>query len=529
MTPSYQNLWHRVTSRVSWQHFWMGLWLASWPVAVFLSANVGRLFSFGDLFLFYSLIAALCCLGLFVVGARERIALWGMVGFVLFFSFRDICDFPDHHWPSLMLYLETVHLKMVYVYLFFCAVILAFVWHFLRYTGFQRFLRYSLVSLPFLPWAETLWHAWPSREGRPLLDSMPDIVFKKKPNVYFLMIDGYPREDTLRHVLGGAQGLGTTLKRYGFFVASQSTSNYHFTAASLSSELMMSYHHSEKKFFDDHLFFLYPIVGDNRVVHVFKNHGYDFVFAPSGVLGEMACWGKEDVCLTKNSASEMKHCLIGLTPLACVPMKHVYSEPSRVEVFLKKRLRASGPQKPFFILAHFMQVHDNTVTQDGVSLVKPDHVVVDKPSIDRAHRACQQFDQKIEQLVRTIQKDDPEALIVINSDHGLLMKLDAAMSRKERRHFWMMSRTQYGADDLRQRMNNLIAVYIPAFRSAPGRYHRYFYDDMTPVNIWRCIFSYLSGGKVPLLKDRNFLALFDESRRKYYIREEVTHVVKPQP
>ena len=64
----------------------------------------------------------------------------------------------------------------------------------------------------------------------------------RKPDIYYLILDGYANSSTLKEVYGyDNQGFEDYLEEKGFKVASESRSNYAITALSLASSLNMEY------------------------------------------------------------------------------------------------------------------------------------------------------------------------------------------------------------------------------------------------------------------------------------------------
>lgn len=115
--------------------------------------------------------------------------------------------------------------------------------------------------------------------------TLPAIKRDQLPDIYYIILDSYPRQDVLQGVYGfdNSQFLDH-LEESGFYIASDSRSNYVFTSLSLSSSLNSGYLQElignyDRESTEDSV--LWPLIQENAVVTLAKRMGYRFAFLHS--------------------------------------------------------------------------------------------------------------------------------------------------------------------------------------------------------------------------------------------------------
>ena len=103
------------------------------------------------------------------------------------------------------------------------------------------------------------------------------------PDVYYILVDGYSREDVLKNIGGpDVSGFLNQLTQMGFYVARCSLDNYDYTTVSLSSSMNMDYldalkvpiHPGEPAFKYDEF---ENLLQNNRARQIFESMGYQYV------------------------------------------------------------------------------------------------------------------------------------------------------------------------------------------------------------------------------------------------------------
>jgi len=123
---------------------------------------------------------------------------------------------------------------------------------------------------------------WGGSDGQPVEDqslfpiSLARPNLERTPDIYYIILDGYGRADVLKESFRFDNSeFIDYLTRQGFFVASESLSNYPLASEpSMASSLTMRY----LEIFEDPL----PLVKENAVAQLLSKIGYQYVHVGSG-------------------------------------------------------------------------------------------------------------------------------------------------------------------------------------------------------------------------------------------------------
>lgn len=278
-----------------------------------------------------------------------------------------------------------------------------------------------------------------------------------RPDIYYLILDGYGRHDALGDF--DNSDFLKELERRGFYVASDATSNYMFSMQSLASSLNLAYldqlQHRVPKSQRDYL----DLVQNNALVEILKKLGYTYVhlqsgwsitndsphadilvqFTPSGVestvleTGKPPSYPSRSVAVGAGNVSFIRE-LLNTTALRVVLSNSLLREshgrynwwaPERaLQMFdyLAEPIETPGPK---FVFAHILKPHKPAtfdrhgnmfLSKGGDVGFSDDH----DPSVPDAY---------IGQLIHTnllvlrsidgiLEHSDGAAIIVIAGDHG---------------------------------------------------------------------------------------------------------------
>ena len=101
------------------------------------------------------------------------------------------------------------------------------------------------------------------------------------PDIYLVLLDGYPRADTLRSLFGyDNSGFIDAMRRRGFTVAEHSRSNYSFTLGTLASMFSNSYPPDEALSTSDNTATLSGLVSNGAVFQTLRQAGYRIETVP---------------------------------------------------------------------------------------------------------------------------------------------------------------------------------------------------------------------------------------------------------
>lgn len=237
---------------------------------------------------------------------------------------------------------------------------------------------------------------------------------------------------------------------------------------------------------------------DNRVYLEFKNRGYRIVAINDGYYGH--CGLGEHLCIRKGVADI--HRLHDIRFLERTPFKkplndldmifnifdtpvNLWPFPNRMEMPDIISSLGELPEGPNFVYIHYALPHYPFRFAEDCSYRRFDDV-----SLGYAHQLrC--ATKTLPRLARAIVTADPEAIIVIQSDHGISIY---------GQHLKPVS--ELSDAELRENLS-----IFSAFR-LPDRCREHLRPGLTPVNTFRLIFACLDGRTPDLLEDRMFAVYY---------------------
>jgi len=263
-----------------------------------------------------------------------------------------------------------------------------------------------------------------------------------RPDIYYIILDGYARDDILGSVYGFDDSEFTGwLNACGFNVARHSRSNYSQTYLSLASSLNMTYLDSVAAKVgpeSDNRSVLIRMINDSRVVRELRNRGYTVASFASGYTGTDL--KDADVHFAPRWAlSEFQNVLISTTALPLVLDKLVKKSQfdlhrERILYAFQHLPDAARLRHPVFVFCHVLSPHPPFVFGANGEKVNPrgfftmteggNYQTVDKEQVRREYvekyRAQLQFiTAKTRTMVERVLAESPTPpLIILQGDHG---------------------------------------------------------------------------------------------------------------
>lgn len=335
-------------------------------------------------------------------------------------------------------------------------------------------------------------------------ETLSDEEKQRLPDVFYLILDGYARQDTLQRLYSFDNSkFMTFLSQSGFFIASQSYANYPQTYLSLASSLNSTRLDFLAEQFSDtnSVQPLVEMIQNNRLFEILKKWGYKTVAFSSGYSGTEI--RTADVYIARSiPGREFINTLINMTFLAALKLPFFDLSVSQADIH-RERIRQTLQEipelafsEPVCVFAHIICPHPPFVfAADGKSLDQSERFTLfdgndwgsDKETYRKLYTdQLLYLNQLVEKTVAdTLNRPGRPKILVIQSDHGPGSKLD-----------WQ----NIDQTDLQERFGILNAIYF-----SDGDYSR-FYPEITPVNTFRIILNRIAGEKVELLPDRSFFA-----------------------
>lgn len=307
---------------------------------------------------------------------------------------------------------------------------------------------------------------------------------ERRPNIYYVVLDGYARADVVEEVTGfSIAPFLRELEARGFDVGDAARANYPLTYLSLASTLDMAYLVDESDEVTSRTPFYERLRGHNATVGFLTDQGYRYVHVePSGWSGNV-CSGLEDTCIgDPGPLNETERGLLRKTPLGglvdrIVSAQELHARQTDPARLVRAHLSRS-PAQPHFVFAHVMAPHppflreaDCTLRPSGIDLTRwsdPGHYADAVSCLNRQLLAA----------IDLVLAEDPEALIVLQGDHGSAFGVDFG-----------------AASGVDQRLRILSAARLPDGCGAMP-------DDVTSVNTFRVVLACLRGEAPELLEDR---------------------------
>jgi len=323
------------------------------------------------------------------------------------------------------------------------------------------------------------------------------------PDIYYVILDRYANESILKEVFNFDNSKFINhLSNKGFYVASQSKSNYLKTAHSLSSSLNMSFinYLGEKvKGPPDNLLPIYAMLKDYKVWRFLKSKGYKFIhfgsWWPPTYKNKLA-----DMNINLYWPPDFINVLYRTTMLYSIFKKlgYPYNFTQWKRIIYKFGKLAEIPiiKEPTFVFAHMLIPHRPYVFDRYGSFLS-EEVVAKRSNKENYIDQLIFTNKKVEGLIdKLISNSEVPPIIIVQADEGPFPQ----RYRIRRLNFnW----EQASKAELRQKMGILNAYYLPHIDQ------NVLYASITPVNSFRLIFNHYFNTNFELLPDKCY-AFVDE-------------------
>lgn len=283
-------------------------------------------------------------------------------------------------------------------------------------------------------------------------DAFPDMVAPQEtggPDIFLFVLDGYPRTDTLRTEFGFDNGgFEADLDRMGFRVAPDAEANYNKTWLTMASMLSGSYVHEHLDptvpvgGLGDQSRRLHGVINDAPVLDYLRQRGYRIISIPSQVRTTDVTIDVEvrsPPGLSTLEVSLVSRSLIGrLLPEFTADL---LIEDVRNYITAQMRLvetEVTPQETPRLVLTHFLTPHPPFVLGQEADYLHRCFPVcgiwsttVDDTGLSEeeyAARMAAQVDALNDMMtdaLREIVDANPDAVVIVLSDHGARHQLDA--------------------------------------------------------------------------------------------------------
>ncbi len=327
---------------------------------------------------------------------------------------------------------------------------------------------------------------------------------KNFPDIYYIIFDSYTGSRSLKKYWNYDNSeIANYLDRKGFYIASESRSNYPRTNFSMPStfnmqylpdfeglingdfvgrewrtNLLLNFSDSKKKTAVKGILGL--MKSKSKVVQFLKSKGYRCL--------DYSNWNHKKEATYKGGIfrylSDFEEYLISMTMLKV--KAHIWFPKGAAGHFfevLRKVMLVPDIEEPTFTYAHFMIPHDFLFLRDGNYMPAGRLATKDVSEIKKLYLEQVLFaNKKIKEMVDEIlAKSKVEPIIIIQGDHGA----------------WNVPLES--EEETRDLQVSIFNVY-----HLPGQGKKFLYKSITPVNTFRLVFDTYFGTNYGLLEDKSF-------------------------
>lgn len=331
------------------------------------------------------------------------------------------------------------------------------------------------------------------------------------PDIWYITAEGYSSARILKDNLNyDNTPFIHYLERNGFYVASESNSNYHSTQNSLASSFNMQFLQqmiaSDSDFIEQ--YGLYPMISDNRAMRFARQYGYEVVYLADRFPGGRTELGDTYYgCGSRRLGIHREgfvDALLMTTALNPVMVQFGLLEPTLNELRvcdffqLAKAKDLPGPK----IISIHLKVpgHPFVVGPNGEVFTSTDTTgFYDQSFLDQLTWTNKELERLFDVL---LSDSDYSPVIVLQGDHGEPTAIN----------------TEIGEDGLQGDFGIMNAYHLPDGGSS------LLYPSISPVNTFRVIFNYYLNGDFELLEDASYYQ--DSARNVVHVQwTDVTEVV----
>ncbi len=329
------------------------------------------------------------------------------------------------------------------------------------------------------------------------------------PDIYYIILDAYASEGALRDFYGYDNGGFTRwLEQRGFYVASDSHSNYSQTYLSLASSLNLKHVDYLAGELGERSTTRKPLrrmIEDNSLVRFLKSMGYSYAFFGSGWAGTLrnrhADLEQSDYTWLNN---EFTTALLRTTALRdTVSSRVLFTREGVLSTFSRLPRVRDEVKGPLFVFAHIIPPHRPFIFDRNGESPKGGADINAWSSRDLYIEQLEFVNKKVKEMVDGIlAASERPPVIILQADHGPLAEGTAA---------WL---EDPGREDAELRMGILNAYYLPGGSDA-------LYESITPVNSFRVVLNAVFGTGFSRLEDTSNFS----SYKTPYLFKDVTEML----
>jgi hypothetical protein len=407
---------------------------------------------------------------------KNRLKTGVFVTFLLFllFQYGVVYEFFEDlyytgNWPF-----KNIHRYLLFTYLVLIALA---IWitkktkhDFIKVNYFLNFLLlmlvvFNLININFRTYSNKLLGSVKS------IDSTSVIKFSKsknKPDIYYIILDGYAGNSVLKKYYNfNNNEFSNQLKQLNFSICDSAFSNYYYTSLSVAATLNMRYHDSTSNTSD--------MIKDNLTFKTLKANNYRIYHMLTG-YAVTSTFTNADSTIQIDAPKEFEKGILKHTILRLDDLFGLFAHQRLSSQFKKMHEFTKIKHSPKFCFMHFVAPHPPFIF-DREGQIRAKHQFAEHSWEPKELYIDQLIyvNKQINKLVESIVNANPNAAIIIQSDHGP----------------WI---TEKSSDDVFEARSKILYAYrlgnnakIPTHTSS--------------VNTFRYLFNHLFNAQLDTLED----------------------------
>jgi hypothetical protein len=324
-------------------------------------------------------------------------------------------------------------------------------------------------------------------------------------NVYYVILDAYAGNRGMKETLGFDNSIFLQrMAEHGFVDVSTDSSNYLRTVQTLGGIFALDYPLSDNPASWKNLQAMYPEVFEREtappLIRRLHSIGYT-AWHSATVWGGCAhrhleCLGLELIV----APDFVTQAFLGPTPVGRPLMKLAAQETGTFESVTSRLPALMASERPFFVFAHNMAPHPPFIVDAQCRRRKwedknwNDWLAEDRDSYLGAVKCV---NRQVERFVDEVIRSDPNALIVLESDHGTAFTVN-----------WEAPMAKWSPESIRERSS-----YLNLIR-APQDCHRWLDRPLGQINTARFVLACLEGQAPAYLPEHTYLSTYSEGPEK---------------
>lgn len=331
----------------------------------------------------------------------------------------------------------------------------------------------------------------------------------EKPDVYYIFLDGYGREDILEEFYNYDNSYFLKeLEGQGFYIAKRSRSNYSNTVTSLASSINMNYVDDIAEIPSDDILcrkVLAQSINSNEIMRIFRNLGYQFIafstgFTTTEITNADLYLQSEEIGLNPFESLLIRNSILlpifDISSFIRIPFEYPgYSgHRERISFTLDQLRLLTVEAGPKFVFAHIVAPHPPFVFDaNGIATdQRYPFVIWDGDMFQGTYEEyIQGYSDQVTFLNKSLLmwlkdllgKSSLKPIIILQGDHGPRSTMEWGSPSQ---------------DAMREATAILNAYYLPGVDKSV------LYDEISPVNTFRVVLNSYFNADLELLEDRTF-------------------------